>query len=188
MRMELQKSRLATAKLLAQEWEKRLDTNSDSVDAIANNQALWMQAGGVEVDHLLTPTEMQIAESKRVVEILHRMLEKHGGKGGLDSYVAEMDRAVSQLKVVSWQAIHEEKFSLTPWAVYEQLVENAQQKLSQWNTDYSRREARLQQPSEHTGGGDGTANGASQEDKYTPIPKTQKPDDKYGLEVGVCAL
>ena len=48
--------------------------------------------------------------------MLHAMLEKHGPRGGLDSHVQDITTAVKMLKVVSWDAIRKDRFSLTPQA------------------------------------------------------------------------
>ena len=54
--------------------------------------------------------------------MLHAMLEKHGPRGGLDSHVQDITTAVKMLKVVSWDAIRKDRFSLTPQASSVQLV------------------------------------------------------------------
>ena len=59
-----------------------------------------------------------------------------------------LQNAVRMLKAVSWSAIKADRFSLTPDALYNELVRNAQTLLSSWSGDYTRRQARMRAPLE----------------------------------------
>ncbi len=99
--MELCTARLATSHKLRQEWDKRLENNSLAVDRIQANRDIWLQAGGCDPEVLNTPTEIHLEAVARTVNTLNAMLEKYGPRGGLDSFVEEIQNATSMLKVVS---------------------------------------------------------------------------------------
>ncbi len=67
------------------------------------------------------------------------MLELHGPTGGLDSAVEDISSAVKKIKIVSWEAIKKDRFSLTPKGLYNDLVRNAEHITSSWERDYERR-------------------------------------------------
>ena len=148
MRTELCKARTATSEKLRNEWDKRLDINSQAVDRIQENRDLWLRAGGPDPDKLAAPSESLVEDAKRTSEVLTRMLETHGPSGGMDSFVETLQNAVRMLKAVSWSAIKADRFSLTPDALYNELVRNAQTLLSSWSGDYTRRQARMRAPLE----------------------------------------
>ena len=148
MRTELCKARTATSEKLRNEWDKRLDLNSQAVDRIQENRDLWLRAGGPDPDKLAAPSESLVEDAKRTSEVLTRMLETHGPSGGMDSYVETLQNSVRMLKAVSWSAIKADRFSLTPDALYNELVRNAQTLLSSWSGDYTRRQARMRAPLE----------------------------------------
>ena len=60
VRMELCAARLATSQKLRQEWDKRLENNSQAVDRIQENRDLWLHAGGCDPELLNTPTEIHL--------------------------------------------------------------------------------------------------------------------------------
>ena len=122
VKMELHRSRHATSAKLRNEWDKRLEKNSAAVDVLNSNRQLWHSAFGPDPESLGNPTEGLLEQCNRSVVILHAMLEKHGPRGGLDSHVQDITSAVKMLKVVSWDAIRKEHFSLIPQASSVQLV------------------------------------------------------------------
>ena len=101
---------------LGNEWDKRLEKNSAAVDVLNSNRQLWHSAFGPDPESLGSPTEGLLEQCNRSVVILHAMLDKHGPRGGLDSHVQDIETAVKMLKVVSWDAIRKDRFSLTPQA------------------------------------------------------------------------
>ena len=61
----------------------------------------------------------------------------------LPSVIEEICTAVRKIKVVSWVAIHRERFPLTPLGIYGELCRNAQVLLERQAADAYRRLARL---------------------------------------------
>ena len=59
------------------------------------------------------------------------------------AYVEEICDAVGKVKVVSWEAIHRERFPLTPAGIYSELCRNAQVLLKRQAADALRRSVRL---------------------------------------------
>ena len=92
------------------------------MDVLNSNRQLWHSAFGPDPEALGNPTEGLLEQCNRSVVVLHAMLEKHGPRGGLDSHVQDVTSAVKMLKVVSWDAIRKDRFSLTPQASSVQLV------------------------------------------------------------------
>ena len=144
--MELHQSRLASTEKLRQEWDRRLDRNSISIDVLNSNRAIWLAAGGAEPDSLATPTEVSLEHCNQVVKVLHLMLKKYGPRGGLDSHVSEIEEAVKRMRIVTWDAIRKDKYSLTPKALYDQMATNAQRILTSWTGESVRRQTRLTAP------------------------------------------
>ena len=107
---------------LGNKWDKRLDKNAAAVDVLNSNRQLWHSAFGPDPESLGNPTEGLLEQCSRSVVFLNAMLEKHGPRGGLDSHVQDITSAVKMLKVVSWDAIRKDRFSLTPQASSVQLV------------------------------------------------------------------
>jgi hypothetical protein len=80
------------------------------------------------------------------------------------------------LKVVSWESIRKDRFSLTPQALFDELVRNTQFILSSWSGDAARRQARMQAPVDVD-----EEEGASQKDEGE-VPGVDKPlryNDKF---------
>jgi len=148
LRMELMHSRLATTQKLRQEHDKRLENNALAVDRIQDNRELWFRAGGCEPNLLLTPTELLTEHATSTVEQLHKMLSVYGSSGGLDSFVEDITNAVKKIKIVSWEAIKKDRFSLTPDGIYNDLVRNTEHIISSWGRDYERRQTRMRRPLE----------------------------------------
>ena len=92
------------------------------MDVLNSNRQLWHSAFGPDLESLGNPTEGLLEQCSRSVVILNAMLEKHGPRGGLDSHVQDITSAVKMLKVVSWDAIRKDRFSLTPQTSSVQLV------------------------------------------------------------------
>ena len=115
-RMELHHSRLASSAKLRAEFDRRLENNTRAVDSLNGNRQLWLTTGGPDPDTLGNPTELCLERCAATVQVLKDMLQKHGPKGGLDSFVEDIEQAVKRLKVVTWEAIRKDCFSLTPLA------------------------------------------------------------------------
>ena len=82
------------------------------------------------------------------------------------------------LKVVSWESIRKDRFSLTPHALFDELARNTQFILSNWHGDATRRQERLRAPLEECEDekGDEEENAEAEEEKLRYA-------DKYGLDI-----
>ena len=112
--MELCHSRLATTQKLREERDKRLEDNASAINTIQQNPELWFSAGGCDPDVLLTPTDWLMERCRQTVNTLDKMLQIYGERGGLDSFVEDITRAVKRIKNISWDAIKKDRFNLTP--------------------------------------------------------------------------
>ena len=177
LRVELCSSRIASTHKLRQEWDRRLDNNALAVDQIQQHRDLWFQAGGCDPEELATPTEHMLDCACNTINTLDKMLDLHGPKGGLDSFVEELSHAVRQIKVVSWEAIQRDRFHLTPDGMYNELVRNTEHIISSWGGDCKRREARMSQPL------DQDDEAKAEEDKEVKQTSGLRKTDKYGLDL-----
>jgi hypothetical protein len=50
------------------------------------------------------------------------MLKTHGSQGGLDSFVEDLTNAANKIKIVTWEAIKKDRFSLTPDGLMLRLI------------------------------------------------------------------
>jgi len=182
MRLELHHSRLASTTKLRAEWDRRMERNGVALDVLNSNRQLWLQAGGADPESMASPTQLTLDHCAKTVDVLKKMLEKHGPRGGLDSQTEDCENAVKMLRVVTWEAIRKEKYPLTPRGVYDELVRNAQNILSAWSGDARRREARMQAPLPDAG--DPSPSQASQGEEDAPLEVNElRPKDKHGLDI-----
>ena len=118
MKIELQHMRLATTAKLKQEYELRLQRNEEACAVLLSNLQLW--AGVVHgpcPESLLRPTAELLKQTKAAGEVLERLaIEYKDAGGGTGIYATECKKAVDSLRSVSFEAIREEKFHLTPVA------------------------------------------------------------------------
>ena len=145
LRLELYATRCATSIKLRQTWERRLEENGLAADALLNNAHLWRHVSGPDPEALLKPSEADLRAARLAVHRLRCMVLAHGpnAQDGLDVYAEEIFKAVGMLKQVSWDAIRRERFFLTPKALFDDLVRNAQTHLSRRDCESARRRARL---------------------------------------------
>ena len=87
---------------------------------------------------------IQLTEAQQCAAALSRMVELHQPTDGTDTLIAEINRAVAKLKVVSWEAIHSDRFHLTPYELYLEIVRNAEARLSRHDAEAERRCTRLE--------------------------------------------
>ena len=96
--------------------------------------------------------------------------------------MGDIETAVKMLKVVSWEAIRKDRFSLTPAAVYDDMVRNTERILSCWSGDATRRQARLKcSVAEEEEDEEKEVCGEEEEDEKSPPPL--RPKDKYDLDI-----
>ena len=75
-----------------------------------------------------------------------------------------------------WDAIRNDRFSLTPRALYDELVRSTEQIIPRWGGDYQRRQARLKAPLAQD------EEGQAEAEKQVPsLEQTWRRKDKYGL-------
>ncbi len=75
-----------------------------------------------------------------------------------------------------WEAIRNDRFSLTPKPLYDEIVRSTEQIISSWGADYQRRQARMKAPWRED------AEGKAEAEKLVPnIEQTWRRKDKYGL-------
>ena len=140
--MELQNSRVASTDKLRREWERRLEDNDTAVSTLSKTIYWWEHVDGPDIELLRNPTQVILAEAQRCAAALSRMVEEHTPQDGTDA-VDEVVRAVSSLKLVSWDSIYADRFSLTPYELYQYMVRNAEAHLTSRDAEAERRCARL---------------------------------------------
>ena len=144
MRLELNAKRCATGIKLRLEWERRLEDNVKAVVVLQSNQHLWKHVAGPPPELLLTPSAAQLDAARKAALDIQQLVDMHGEEqDGLDTFGTEIVSAVGKLTVVSWDAIHKERFWITPDGLYGELVRNAEHLLNKQAGDVERRRLRL---------------------------------------------
>ena len=143
LKMELQNSRVASTERLRREWERRLEDNAIAVASLTKTAYWWEYVDGPDVELLWEPTPVLLADAQRCAAALSRMVEEHKPQDGTEELVEEIVRAVGSLKLVSWDAIYSERFSLTPYELFRRMVGNAEMHLTRRDAEAERRCARL---------------------------------------------
>ena len=90
-------------------------------------------------------------------------------RDGLSEFVQEVSQAVAMLSSVEWEDIRKEKFSVTPPALYTDLVRTAESLISRMTEETTRRQKWL------------AAEVAPDEDRQVPIAASTT--DKYGIDL-----
>ena len=112
--------------------------------------------------------------AQQAAQALQRMLDRREGgaeDANLEALVQDCVEATKCLKVVTWEAIRRERFSITPEGLFDELARTAESLLSRADDDTARREQFLSEaiPGEADGG-------------YIP-PSSPLQRDKYGLDL-----
>ena len=150
LRIELAQSRIATGAKLKAEWERRSSDNSVAADVLHGNAQIWKTVKGPAPDELFRPTSAALLEARRAANDLeHIALSRQQWPDGFDVFAKECAEAARSLRPVDWVAIHAEKFSITPEAVYYALVQNAEGQMRKQADEERRRLSWLQQEVEH---------------------------------------
>ena len=140
MRLELNKDRIATSAKLRHCWEKRSDDNSRAVDVLHHNQREWHSVGGPDPEELFHPSATDLERAKDACAALERKRECNNKSDGFDLFVEEITKAVGTLKSLEWEDIRAERFSLTPPALFSDLVRTAETLLHRQAAEMVRRE------------------------------------------------
>ena len=90
-------------------------------------------------------------------------------RDGLSEFAQEISQAVATLSSVEWEDIRKEKFSLTPPALYTDLVRTAESLISRKAAETTRRQKWL------------AAEVAPDQDRQVPISASTT--DKYGIDL-----
>ena len=89
------------------------------------------------------------------------------------------EAATKLLRIVSWESIQADRFSLTPQGLFDCLVRNAQHTISSWGGDQQRRQARMGSVLEQDAEARQDAERNIASDATSP-----RPLDKFGLAPG----
>ena len=146
LRSESQHSRVASTDKLRREWERRFEDNATAVASITKNIYWWGYVDGPHPDSLYEPTPALLVEAQRCAAALTRMVEEHKPTDGTDRIVQEIERAISRIKVVSWDSIYGDRFSLTPHELYQDMVRSAEIRIARHDAEAERRRNRLAEP------------------------------------------
>ena len=146
LKMELQQNRVASTDKLRREWERRLEENATAAVSLSKNVYWWGHVDGPDPALLYEPTPVQLAEAQRCAAALQRMVEEHKPTDGTDTLVAEITRAATALKVVSWESIYADRFYLTPYEMFQDMVKSAEVRITRHDAEAERRCARLAEP------------------------------------------
>ena len=147
LEMQLKQDRCATSAKLRKEWERRIDNNETAVNVLLGNLQLWYHVNGPRPERLYRPSEADLANARTSAAALRRMIAAHGEQDdGLQAFAEEVCQAADSIKQVSWEAIRLERFSLTPFALYGELIRTAQCYLEREDEEAERRKAFLAAP------------------------------------------
>ena len=100
----------------------------------------------------MQPTHVSLVAAKQAATALRQLMNMRSEDADLASFGGEVLKAVEQLKLVAWNAIHKERFWITPAGLFNELVRGAETLVNRQAGDAERRRLRLQDLREHTCG------------------------------------
>ena len=118
--------------------------NARAVETLLCHVGLWRLVCGPDPNSLQSPTEDLVARAQQAAARLQDLhfsvaeMEK-----GHESFALDLQTAVAKIRVTSWDSIRRERFSLTPEALFDELVRIAEQLLRRHAGDIERRRLRL---------------------------------------------
>ena len=127
-RLEIQRSASATAWHLSKAWQRRVDDNSNAVGRLRCHTDLWQRALGPDPEKLLKPNEDDLHAAQQAASSLHKVLETHDLGFGFDNpeaLVQDCVEAAKSLRLVTWEAIRREMFSVVPQGRFHKLARTA---------------------------------------------------------------
>ena len=139
VRIELSQNKVASTSKLRREFEKRSENNSTAVNILHNNQHLWLSVGGPQPDDLFRPSAANLNKARQACETLQKMKDQDD-RDGLSEFVQEISKAVGMLSSVEWEDLRKEKFSMTPPALFTDLVRTAECLISRTAAEVTRRQ------------------------------------------------
>ena len=168
VRIELSQNKVASTSKLRREFEKRSENNSTAVNILHNNQHLWLSVGGPQPDDLFRPSAANLNKARQACETLQKMKDQDD-RDGLSEFAQEISKAVGMLSSVEWEDLRKEKFSLTPPALFTDLVRTAECLISRTAAEVTRRQQWL------------AAEVMPEDDRQVPIVASTV--DKYGIDL-----
>ena len=100
---------------LRREWHRRVEDNAKAVEVLEAHSLLWCRALGPEPAKLRWPAEADLHAAQHAAQTLAARLDKNGPRDeDLDAHMENVVQAANAIKLLSWDAIHRERFSLTP--------------------------------------------------------------------------
>ena len=101
----------------------------------------------------------------------------------LASFGGEVLKAVEQLKLVAWDAIHKEKFWITPTGLFQELVRSAENLVNRQAGEAERRRLRLKAAHCEDACGQGSAHQDGEEEQQEASEVLPDQKDKFGLNL-----
>ena len=130
----------------------------------------------------MQPTPVSLEAAQQAATALRQLTDFRSEDADLASFSGEILKAVEQLKLVAWDAIHQEKFWITPAGLFNEPVRGTETLVNRQAGDAERPRLRLQANREKTCGGSAREDGEEQEEASDVLPDRK---DKFGLKLGV---
>jgi len=157
LHIRLRQHRFATRLSLVQEQAKRQAGNDAAVAIIRAHAELWKEAGGPLPEQLEDPTAKTLQEARAAAFCLQQRSEEGLDGSGSDQpqdFCVEASRArclteaVERLKMTRWDAIHRERFHVTPRPLFDEIAKQAENYLDRFAGHAARRQRRASKRSE----------------------------------------
>ena len=127
LRLELQEQRVATTSKVKRERETRIEQNAHAVEVIHSNEQIWRLVGGPPPEALLAPTAEALAAVSETCTRLRKLVEANkDSHDGLGVFGEELLRAARSLSSLEWRVIRDERFHITPEALFDEIVKNVE--------------------------------------------------------------
>ena len=99
---------------------------------------------GPDPDDLMQPTPVSLEMAQQAATALQQLMDMRSEDADLVSFGGEILKAVQQLKLVAWDAIHKEKFWITPSGLFNELVRGAESLVNRQAGEAERRRLKNQ--------------------------------------------
>ena len=120
-----------------------MDGNCNAVERLRCQTGLWQRALGPDPERLLKPSEIDLHSAQQAATALQRMIDRREvgeGDANLEALVQDCVEATKMLRIVTWEAIRRERFSITPEGLFDELARTAESLLSRADGDTARRQ------------------------------------------------
>ena len=121
LRIELHAKRVASSSKLRQEFDRRLGENAAAVATLRNHARVWAQCGGEDPGALAEPSDGDLEDAQQCAATLRQRMDERGNEAHdieFRTFGNEIVKAVDSISRVTWEAIHAEKFWITPRGLY----------------------------------------------------------------------